>query len=83
MIKLDRKNNTLTMSHTTEDGYVGTLVVPTDRFTLHALEQVHSPKGLMIHNTTFPAKDLGEATDLEPYLVGMTRSARNRWRRVS
>lgn len=79
---LDIHAQHLIMRHTTEDGYVGTLVVPTDPFSHHAYEHVNSPHGVEIHALSFPRSTLGQG-DLLPYLIGMTNSARRGYRRVS
>jgi len=80
-IILDTQAQQLILRHTTNNDYVGTVVIPTDPFSKTAYEVVMSPTGVEIHSADFPAASLG-ARDLEPYLVGMTHSARQLFRRV-
>lgn len=75
-IKLHRGVQFLELVHVTDDGHTGTLIIP---FSAHAgavsTERVHDPRGNLIHGTSFPTRNLGDGVDLEPYLIGMTRSA--------
>lgn len=80
--KLDRRAQHLILCHTTDDGYVGTLVIPTDPFSLHGYEHVNTPAGVEIHAAAFPVESLGQG-DLIPYIEGMTNSIRRGFRRVS
>lgn len=83
-IKLGRLTQQLLLTHTTQDGYKGYLVIPTDPFSNWAHEEVISPRGELVHEGHFQVDNLGDSdTDLEPYLVSMTESARRRYRRVS
>lgn len=75
-IILDRNRQALRLVYTTPDHFTGTLLVP---FTgPYAVECVFDPHNNMIHHQEFFADLLGEDTNLEPYLIGMTRSAKRR-----
>lgn len=73
IIHLNREKRQLELRHITNCGHVGRLVIPLDGAT--AIESVSSPLGGEIHYAEFPAYHLGDGSDLEPYLVGMTLSA--------
>lgn len=75
-INYDRDNQMLTLTHTTEDGYHGILVVPTDPFSRFAMEVVTAPSGYSVHEAHVP---IPETIDV----VGMVLSARQNFRRVS
>lgn len=68
----------LYLRHTTSDGYVGTVLIPTPTDDNYAYEQVLSPQGRVIHETSFFKCMLGTESNLLPYVEGMTRSARRR-----
>lgn len=75
-IKLHRGVQFLELIHVTDDGHTGTLVIPfSPQADAISTERVHDPLGNLIRETQFPSRNLGDGVDLEPYLIGMTRSA--------
>lgn len=77
-VKLDSRRLTLTLTHVTDEDYRGVIILPTDPANPYALEEVHSPRGTVIHSTEFFVSTLENHTDLTPYLIGMTRSAQRK-----
>jgi hypothetical protein len=79
--RLDRQDQSLTLTHQTDDGYTGILCVPTDPFSSLVLEQVYAPHGALIHEMTCPIPM--KTVNLAHYVRDLTYTHRQTYRRVS
>lgn len=78
-IRMDHKLQLLHLTHVTGLGFQGHLYIPFDPGNPYAQETIYDQDRNLVYETEFFRSELGDhTTDLEPYLIGMTRSAERR-----